>query len=163
MKMCLMLSLLMVMLFPAGEAFSQSAIYLVRHAEKVDNSKDPPLSEAGQTRAQSLAKLLGDSGIKAIFSSSYQRNVDTARPLAEALKIQPIIMHPHDFDGMMQRMHDEFTKDPVLIVGHSDTVPAMIKKLGHPQEIALDHDEYDNLFVLIPKKEGPPVFVRLRF
>ena len=151
------------MLIPAGAAFSQSVIYLVRHAEKVDDSEDPPLSEAGQARARSLANLLKDTGIKAIFSSSYQRNVNTARPLAQALNIQPIIMHPHDFDGMMQRIRSEFTGAPVLIVGHSDTVPAMIKKLGHPQEITLDHNEYDNLFVLVPKKEGGPVFVRLRY
>jgi acetylornithine deacetylase/succinyl-diaminopimelate desuccinylase-like protein len=89
--------------------------------------------------------------------------VDTAKPLAKTLGIQPIIMHPHDFDGMMQRIRGEFGDDPVLIVGHSDTVPAMIKKLGHAQEITLDHDEYDNLFVLVPKKDGGPVFVRLRF
>jgi broad specificity phosphatase PhoE len=163
MRKRLLAAVVTLSLVPAWTAYSQSAIYLVRHAEKVDNSEDPPLSEAGKARAQSLAKLLRDSGIKAIFSSSYQRNVNTARPLAQGLRIQPIIMHPHDFDGMMQHMRGEFAEDPVLIVGHSDTVPAMIKKLGHPQEITLDHGEYDNLFVLIPRPEGPPVFLRLRF
>jgi hypothetical protein len=35
--------------------------------------------------------------------------------------------------------------------------------LGHTAEIKIPETEYDNLFVLFPKIEGPPTVLRLRF
>ncbi len=53
-------------------------------------------------------------------------------------------------------------QDTVLIVGHSRTVLRILKALGHPVDIKLQGKEFDNLFV-VPKREGPPVALRLRY
>jgi len=42
-----------------------------------------------------------------------------------------------------------------LLVGHTGTVPALLKALGHPVEIKIPETEFDNLFVLIPKPTAP--------
>src|SRR4030042_7066798 len=69
-------------------ADAQQAIFLVRHAEDVRSTDvgDRPLTEAGHRRAMLLATLLKDAGISVIFTSSLQRTIETAEPLATALK-----------------------------------------------------------------------------
>jgi phosphohistidine phosphatase SixA len=69
-------------------ADAQQAIFLVRHAEDVRSKDvvDRPLTESGQRRATLLASVLRDAGIDAIFTSSLQRAVKTAEPLATALR-----------------------------------------------------------------------------
>jgi hypothetical protein len=61
----------------------ESVFFLVRHAEKVDDSEDPPLSEVGHQRAQTLVSLLRDARIERIYSSDFVRTRDTAAPLIE--------------------------------------------------------------------------------
>ena len=72
-------------------ADAQQAIFLVRHAEDVRSKDvvDRPLTESGQRRATLLAEVLKDAGIDAIFTSSLQRAVKTAEPLAIASRIEP--------------------------------------------------------------------------
>jgi hypothetical protein len=50
-----------------------------------------------------------------------------------------------------------------LLVGHSNTVLALLKALGHPVEIKIPETDFDNLFVLIPKGQDPPIVLRLRY
>jgi broad specificity phosphatase PhoE len=59
-------------LLTAGSSVAQTVI-LVRHAEKVDASADPVLSEAGQRRAFDLAVALGDADLTHVFTSPLQR------------------------------------------------------------------------------------------
>jgi broad specificity phosphatase PhoE len=60
----------------------------------------------------------------------------------------------------LQRMHQD---DVVLIVGHSNSLPSLLQTLGHPEPIAIASEEYDNLFVVIPRLGGPPSVLRFRF
>ncbi|MBN1780451.1 histidine phosphatase family protein [bacterium] len=65
---------------------ARTKIYLVRHAER-DPGPDPPLNEKGRARAQSLKELLADSGITAIICPDWERNKQTAGPLADHLDL----------------------------------------------------------------------------
>jgi broad specificity phosphatase PhoE len=62
-------------------ATAQSTIFVVRHAEKADATKDPDLSEAGRARAEALAKALRDAKIAAIYATEFKRTQQTAAPL----------------------------------------------------------------------------------
>lgn len=46
------------------------------------------LNERGKAQAQALAQKLADAPIKAIYSSPLERAIETAAPLAEALKLE---------------------------------------------------------------------------
>jgi len=62
------IALLLVCGLLVSTAAAQSTIFIVRHAEKTGGD-DPELSEAGRARAESLATVLKDAGITAIYNS----------------------------------------------------------------------------------------------
>ena len=142
---------------------AQEAIYLVRHAERVDDSKDSPLSADGHARAAKLADVLRDAGITAIFVSEYQRAADTARPLAAKLGVGLRVVPADDRATLLERVRAAGPHARVLIAGHSDTVPLLLKALGYDKDVVITKNEYDNLFVVVPGAAGRPVVVRLRY
>ena len=144
-------------------AYAQRAVFLVRHADRLDDSEDTSLSKAGEARAQLLARLLKDAGITAIYTSQFQRTIKTAEPLATSLQIKPVSTPTGDNAGHFKRIRTENRNDIVLIVGHDRSVPALLKLFGHPVDIKIAPTEYDNLFVLVPKDTGPPTVLRLRY
>jgi probable phosphomutase (TIGR03848 family) len=74
---------------------------LIRHGETDYNKRmhlpgrlpDVHLTQKGRQQAQSLADNLATAPIKAIYSSPLERTIETARPLAKALKLD-IIPNP---------------------------------------------------------------------
>lgn len=147
----------------AFPALAQRAVILVRHAEKADASKDPVLSEAGTARASALVKMLAGAGISAIYCSEYQRTKLTAEPLAAALKI-PIRMFPASNPAaLIEEIRTANANETVLVVGHSNTLPDLMKRLGHPAEENIADDDYGNIFVLVPKDGERPIVIRLRY
>ena len=65
-----------------------TTIIMVRHAER-DPGNDPPLNSEGMARAATLAKVLGQNGVTAIYATDYLRNRQTAQPLADQLGLIP--------------------------------------------------------------------------
>ena len=57
----------------AGNEGDQVVVFLVRHAEKVDHSRDADLSGDGYLRAEELARTLAAADIGYIHSSDYIR------------------------------------------------------------------------------------------
>jgi broad specificity phosphatase PhoE len=169
-KLATIITNLLIVLFCA-QLHAQQAIILVRHAEDLrTGGTDRPLIEAGEKRAQQLAGHLKDSGITAIYTSALQRTINTALPTAKALRIESspqsqlgTNFKPDDLNAFVDLLRTRHKSDVVLFVGHANTVPALIKALGHPSGIKILETEYDNLFVLIPKSEGTPLLLRFRY
>ena len=151
------------LLTAAAPARAQKAVLLVRHAEKVDESDDPLLSAAGRSRARALARHLGTANVKAIYVTHFKRSGLTAAPLAARLGLKPIVLHADATPKLLERMRKDHAGDVVLVVGHTDTVPDLLRLLGHPEPVTIATPEYDNLFVVVPAKAGPPTVVRLRY
>jgi phosphohistidine phosphatase SixA len=157
------LGLVAIILAQPPSAGAQRAVVLVRHADRLDSSPDSPLSRAGEARALRLASLLLDVGITAIYTSEFQRAIKTAEPLALALKIAPMRLPAADREGLFRRLHSIHTEDVVLMVGHGESVPALMKAYGHQEIVAIDPEDYSDLFVLVPRENGPPVVLRLKY
>ena len=156
------LALIALTLIPL-RASAQQAIYLVRHAEQVQSADDPPLTEAGQQRARALASFLRDAGITAVYSSQAQRTRQTAQPMAGALGVQVQQVPRENTAELIARVRKEEPRGRVLVVGHSETVPQILKALGHPEELTIDRTDYDNVFVVVPNGTAPPTVLRQRF
>lgn len=121
-------------------------VFLVRHAEKLDDSRDPPLSDVGQRRAVELARLLGDAGVSHVWSTEYQRTRATAQPLAAA---RGLSVRPYDANNLAG-FAAELLAMPGrhLVVGHSNTTPALARALGGNGGNLIGDLEYDRLYVL---------------
>lgn len=120
--------------------------YLVRHAERLDNSADTPLSPAGLTRANVLRDSLLDNSIDLIFSSTYLRTRQTAQPLADALGYPLNLYNPDTTNQFINRLKKIQGKD-VLVTGHSDNVPTMVQGLTG-ETVVIPSDDFDNLFIV---------------
>jgi phosphohistidine phosphatase SixA len=97
---------------------AQTAVFVVRHAEKVDESKDPLLSAKGKARAQALARHLKGAGVKAIYVTEYKRTSLTAAPLAAALGLKPIVVPAADTPTLIEKIRKDNPADVVVVVGH---------------------------------------------
>jgi len=160
----LALALLALWLLPSAAA--QQAIFLVRHAEKIAEEMqaiDTPLSKAGKARARLLADTLKDAGITVIYASRAVRTQDTAAPLARALGLEVKIIDQDRPRPVVERLRTRNSKDVVLIVGHSDTLPDILNELGYAPRVKIRPEEYTNLFLVIPRGDKPPSVLRLRF
>ena len=49
------------------------------------------------------------------------------------------------------------------MVGHTDTLPGLLKALGHPVDIKIEPQDYTNMFVVVPKSDGSSTLLRLRY
>ncbi len=163
MKRALVLLVLAAVLAVARPAPAQDAVFLVRHAERVDNSSDSPLSPAGERRAARLADLLKDAGVTAIYTTDLRRTIQTAAPLAKASSVEAVALAAGDRDALLAKIRSAGPRDRILVVGHSNTVPDLLHALGVDQSISIGDSEYDNLFVLVPRPGAPPHLLRLRY
>lgn len=137
----------------AGAAQAQTVV-LVRHAEKADPAAaDPPLSAAGQARAQALADSLADAKVSTILVSSFQRTQQTAAPLAAASGAPArIVSLAKGLDAYVAETVALVRAAPaeatVVVVGHSNTVPALAQALGYAAAWPIADCRYDTLLVL---------------
>lgn len=135
------------LLFPA---FAQDAttIFLVRHAEKVDSSRDPELSLQGKARAVRLMELLSETGIDHIYSTDYIRTRDTSKPLAEKLNLFIDSYRPFE-EELVETLTQKMDGKQILVVGHSNTIPDLVNQLIDEKAYEqLADDAYSKLFVV---------------
>ena len=148
----------------AAPATAQDAttIFLVRHAEKIDDSRDPELSEAGHARAAALATALRHSGIEHVHSTDYIRTRDTAAPVAERLGLSVELYDPRALPAFAEQLRAAGGRH--LVVGHSNTTPGMVSLLGGEagSEI-VEATEYDRLYIVTVMPGGKASTVLLRY
>ena len=144
-------------------AAAQGAVFVVRHAERADASADSLLSGVGETRAIHLATILKDAGITQIFTTDRRRTVQTAAPLAAVLQLTPTALPASDLEALFTRLRDATPHDRVLVIGHSNTLPEILRRVGVTTSVAIGDTEYDNLFMVIPQGGSAALFVRLRY
>ena len=125
----------------AAESYS---IYLVRHAEKLTESKNPVLTVCGKKRAEQLASLLSKAGIDAIYSTSYQRTMQTAKPLAKKQKMAIKNYSPKYLEQFSLQLKQR--KENTLVVGHSNTTPILVELLTKQKVAPLTEQDYQYLY-----------------
>jgi broad specificity phosphatase PhoE len=101
--------------------------YVMRHLQK-EAGQDPGLSAEGRHAAERLAELLRGDPPSAIYVSNTRRAHETAAPLAARLHVAVKEYPATDLDGLVARVRAE--PGTVLIVGHSNTVPEIVARLG---------------------------------
>jgi broad specificity phosphatase PhoE len=151
----------------AGPANGQQTIILVRHAEvqgvAMAAPKSLPLSPEGEARASRLSGILKDASVDAIFVTDYARTAETAAPLARALARPLTVVPKGDPQDLVNQLRTGHPTQTVLVVGHTDTLPGLAKALGHPATLKIEAQDYGNIFILTPRANAAPTFLRLRY
>ncbi len=129
---------------------SITTIYLIRHAEKDRSDKEdknPELTEEGKRRAERWAQVLGLSKIDAVYSTNYQRTLQTAAPTATRNGIEIQTYEPNNLDiDSLAALHQG---ERILIVGHSNTTPMLVNRaLGEERFEWIEDTVNGNLFIL---------------
>jgi broad specificity phosphatase PhoE len=121
--------------------------YAMRHLQKA-NGPDPGLSDEGRANAERLAGWFGGDAPRAIFVSTTRRARETAAPLAARLGLETKEYDPSDTPGLIARVRAE--AGPVLIVGHSNTVPDIVERLGGARPGDLGESDYGDVWRVWP-------------
>lgn len=140
-----------------------TTIILVRHAEKVDDSRDPELSEAGKQRAVKLAELLGSQTIDAIYSTDYIRTKDTCAPVSAQKNVEVKLYDPRNV-GQLDAMASENSGKTILVCGHSNSTPRLANHFLKEQKFSdFDESDYGNILIVTIPKNGTPDVVHIRY
>lgn len=154
------LALALLLLGPSASA----AVLVVRHAEKLDPKADASLlSRKGKKRAKELARVLAAVPLKAVYCTEYERTRQTAQPAADAKGLKVTVTDSDHTDALASEVGARGAEADILVVGHSDTIPDLLRGLGVAEPVVIPSDEYDNLFVVTPRKDGPAAFLRLKY
>ena len=136
-------------------SWAQQTVFLIRHAEKIAaTDKDPALTEAGITRANGLVDLFSNAKPNAIFTTQYQRTQLTAMPLSEAISV-PITVLDINADNtdqypalLMEKICVLPKGSNVLVVGHSNTLPAIVEAWTKEPVKPIADDEHNRFFMV---------------
>ncbi|WP_460219175.1 SixA phosphatase family protein [Psychroserpens sp. MEBiC05023] len=124
--------------------------YFIRHAEKDRSDKtnrNPDLTETGKERAKNWTVILQNIKFDAVYSTQYNRTMQTAEPTALENELEVKFYDPRALYS------EEFAKatkgKTVLVVGHSNTTPAFVnsilKKRKYPD---IDDNNNGNLYIV---------------
>lgn len=142
-----------------------TTVIVARHAERAAvDDRDPPLSPEGAAQAEALA----DAGVTAIYATPYRRTRDTAAPLGRRLGLEiretpvegGIEAHARE---VARRVVAENPGGVTLVVGHSNTVPAIVHALTGWPIPELSEDAYGDLFIVQVPAAGRARLIRARF
>jgi phosphohistidine phosphatase SixA len=130
--------------------------YVMRHLQKAEGA-DPALSEVGRQNAELLARLIEGHPPRAVYASTTRRARETAQPTAARYGLAIKEYDPGDTPALVARVRAE--AGPVLIVGHSNTVPAIVQALGGGAIGEIGEEDYGTLFRI--SRDGMVVRMRV--
>lgn len=136
-------------------------VFLVRHAERLDDSPNSPLNDVGRERVERLRTLLADVDFTHIHSTNLTRTLDTARPIAEDDGVELTIYSPGELEELAATIRAIPGRH--LVSGHSNTTPRLAEALGGEPHGPIDHMEYDRLYIIVIQPGQPAVTTLLRF
>ena len=148
---------------------STTTVIVIRHAEKETvAATDPPLSPAGEARAELLARMFGyaraPGRLDGIYVSDTLRSRSTAAPLASRLGISPTVAPNDDSKRLANRALRENRGKRVMIVGHTNTVPDIVAALSGRGDIPeMDEKDYGTMYIVTVPRIGRATVLRLNY
>ena len=147
-----------------NQPLNATTLFLIRHAEKLDDTKNTTLSAEGFERAEFWKNYFKDTKIDSFYSSGFQRARRTCQPMAFERDQQVNIYKNHQMD--LKKIIEKNKGKTILIVGHSNRIPTFINTLlGQEKYPEITEPEFGNLYIIkeidgeissqliVPKKE----------
>lgn len=128
----------------APPAPPQPNIYVMRHLNTPAGVTNPDLTPEGQAAAQALAAWFAKDPPGIIYVSSTKRAQQTAAPTAVRYGVTPTVYDPADSAALVASVLRE--TGTVLVVGHSNTLPDIVEKLGGQRPGPLVHEDFGDIW-----------------
>ena len=142
-----------------------TTVILVRHAEKniEPNNPNPNLSPQGQARAQELVRVLGNTGVTAIYATQFVRTQQTVQPLASHVGLPITQIDSSNTVELVRQITTNQRGGTVFVAGHNNTVPAIIAALGGGNLPVIPENEFDNMFVVTVYRFARAKVVKIKY
>ncbi len=147
-------------------ASASTVVLVMRHGEReAEPDSDPGLSAAGTARAARLAQAAQGAPVSAVFTTQFRRTRETAAPLAQSAGV-PVTVRPVTAanqgsyaEELVREIREGHAGRTVAVIGHSNTVPALVAVLTGTTAPTLGESDYGDLFVVILPSIGGPARV----
>lgn len=166
----IVISSLMMAFYPSfGQEkpdIKKGTFYLVRHAEK-DTGRNPRLTEEGTKRAGDLYRRLKKERIRQIYTTNYRRTIMTGDSLRIYQQLDTFFYAADTTGaGLMKSLKQHFKKKShVLVIGHSNTVPVLLRKLGvkNMEHYEMPETQFNMLFVVKIRRKKVVSFIQEQY
>jgi phosphohistidine phosphatase SixA len=139
-----------------------TTVAIIRHAEKKDNSANPPLTKAGECRAESLARILKNSGISVVFSTPLTRTQETVNNYADSQSPKITIQSYQTPKEVANLIKTKYTGKSILVASHSGDVEQIVQELGAGLVPSIGN-EFNNLFIVTIPPNGTPSVMPMKY
>ncbi|HEX8846087.1 MAG TPA: phosphoglycerate mutase family protein [Pyrinomonadaceae bacterium] len=141
-----------------------TTVILIRHGDRDIPmiGTDPPLNDRGMTRARELVHVLSAADIRAIYTSDARRAIMTASLFSFVHPELPVVQL-RDAPDLRDHILENHQGETVLVVGHANTVPELIRLLGGPSLPDINDCVFDNLFVLVRHSDTEASLTNLKY
>ena len=151
-----------VCLLASGSVNAQEAVFVIRHAEDELTGKiDRGLRPEGLERAADWATILRPSGIDLVVTTEIKRSQATGAIIAEALEVPQVEFSRGGSSNIAKFLRENYPEDVILVVGHSETIPKLLRSFGYQDTFPISRSAYGWLFIVTPLENGPPAVARL--
>lgn len=136
-------------------ASAPTTVIILRHAERLSDDKDTPLSEAGQARARALVPWLKSLKPDVVIVSELQRTRQTVAPFLEATHSTALVRSNGKCADLAAEILKNWRGRTVLMAWHRGPNVDLAKALGAPEPFPQwGHDTYDRYWVITIPEQG---------
>ncbi len=138
---------------------------VVRHAERDNVGADPILNAAGIVRAEELKRILEKVPVEAVYATPYNRTRQTVSPTASS---KSLTVTDYSTSTPYLQLVNQFKSSHkgkvILIAGHSNTVPEILKALtANAYNITIADTQFDHLFIVSASTPSNTQVVHLKY
>lgn len=140
---CSALAVITLLILGMSNSYAEQKWYLLRHFEK-ELGDNPKLTEQGHSRARALATYFRYIPLSGVYSTDYRRTQQTAADTATLHKQAVVTYAPSEPEQFIDEIS---VLSHVLVVGHSNTIPDLVRALGGEAK-DLTEGDYGRLFIV---------------
>ena len=112
-----------------------------------------------------MKRILGNVPVKAIYSTPFNRTLQTVQPLAAEKSITvEEYQTSKPYSELVSEISAANRGKVVVVVGHSNTVPDFLKELSkNTFSVSISESQYDNLFIVSLHDKLSPKITALKY
>jgi len=149
-------------LLASSSVNAQETVFVIRHAEQeLTGLIDAELRSEGRERATYWATILRPSGLDLVVTTEIERSRATGAIIAEALGVPRVEFNRGGSLAIAKFLRENYPDDVILVVGHSDSIPKLLRSFGYQDTFPISTAAYGWLFIVTPLENGPPAVARL--